>query len=216
MLNTKVLAEIMSLMIIGHVIHNVSLPPTQKLVLIVLADFYNEAFGKAWPSQDTLCVVTGLSLRSINRAIRELKRKGHIKVWKERSAGQYPHNVYRINHAPQRRMVEEVGAKNDLTMCQKTPSPYATVAHYPLRTLKNTLNTNDDNEGLKKSSKKPLSEKQLTFARNLAAKYYKRFKEEHYSFDLILRDVEAYLSTNQRDQDWRKLGNGLPPPSAFK
>ena len=136
MLNTKVLAEIMSFMIIGHVIHNVSLLPTQKLVLIVLADFYNEAFGKAWPSQDTLCAVTGLSLRSINRAIRELKRKGHIKVWKERSAGQYPHNVYRINHAPQRHMVGEAGAKNDLTMCQKTPSPYATVAHYPLRPLR--------------------------------------------------------------------------------
>ena len=47
MLKAKVLAEIMSFMIIGHVIHNVSLLPTQKLVLIVLADFYNEAFGKA-------------------------------------------------------------------------------------------------------------------------------------------------------------------------
>ena len=113
-------------------------------------------------------------------------------------------------------MVEKVGAKNDQTMCQKKPSPCATVAHYPLRTHKNTLNNNDDNEGLKKSSKKPLSEKQLNFARNLAAKYYKSFKEEHYSFDLILRDVEAYLLTSQRDQDWRNLGNGLPSPSAFK
>ena len=113
-------------------------------------------------------------------------------------------------------MVGEAGAKNDLTMCQKKPSPCATVAHYPLRNLKNTLNNNDDNKGLKKSSKKTLSEKQLNFAKNLAAKYYKSFKEEHYSFDLILRDVEAYLLTSQRDQDWRKLGNGLPPPSAFK
>ena len=113
-------------------------------------------------------------------------------------------------------MVKEVGVKNDQTMCQKEPSPCSTVRHYPLRTLKNTLNNNDDNKGFKKSSKKPLSEKQLNFARNLAAKYYKRFKEEYYSFDLILRDVEAYLLTSQRDQDWRDLGNGLPPPSAFK
>ena len=36
-------------------------------------------------------------------------------------------------------MVEEVGAKNDQTTCQKEPKPCATVAHYPLRTLKNTL-----------------------------------------------------------------------------
>ena len=70
----------MSYKVIGHVIHDVSLPPTQKLVLIVLADFYNEDFGKAWPSQDTICAITGLSLRSINRAISELKKKGHIDV----------------------------------------------------------------------------------------------------------------------------------------
>ena len=36
-------------------------------------------------------------------------------------------------------MVEEVSAKNDKTTCQKEPKPCATVAHYPLRTLKNTL-----------------------------------------------------------------------------
>ena len=66
--------EIMSLKIIGYVVHSIYLPPTQKLVLIVLADFYNEKCGKAWPSQDTLCDVTGLSLRSINRALSELKK----------------------------------------------------------------------------------------------------------------------------------------------
>ena len=206
----------MSFKILGHVIHNVSLPPTQKLVLIVLADFFNEESGKAWPSQETLCRVTSLSRRTINRALRELEKKGHITTSKERTSGQYPHSIYRINHVSERHMVEKVGARNDLTMCQKKPSPCATTAHYPLRNLKNTLNNNDDNEGLKKSSKKPLSEKQLNFARNLAAKYYKSFKEEHYSFDLILRDVEAYLLTSQSDQDWRELGNGLPPPSTFK
>ena len=144
--NTKALAKTMSFKILGHVIHNVSLPPTQKLVLIVLADFYNEDSGKAWPSQDTICAVTGLSPRSINRAIRELKRQGHIRVWKERSAGQYSHNVYRINHTPQRHMVEEVGAKNDQTTCQKEPKPCATVAHYPLRTRKNTLDNAPNKE----------------------------------------------------------------------
>ena len=145
----------MSFQILGHVIHNVSLPATQKLVLIVLADFYNEESGKAWPSQDTLCTVTGLSLRSINRVIRELKRKGHIKVWKERSAGQYPHNAYRINHAPQRHMVEKVGAKNNQTTRQKDRKPCATLADYPLRTLNKPLKENSKkitrNSGLPQS-----------------------------------------------------------------
>ena len=122
--NTKALAKTMSFKILGHVSHNVFLPPTQKLVLIVLADFYNEESGKAWPSQDTLCAVTGLSFRSINRAIRELKRKGHIRVWKECSAGQYSHNVYWINHAPQRHMIKEMVAKN--TKGVPAPSPFFT------------------------------------------------------------------------------------------
>ena len=141
--------------VIGHVIHDVSLPPTQKLVLIVLADFYNEDFGKAWPSQDTICAITGLSLRSINRAISELKKKGHIDVWRECSTGQYAHNTYGINHAPQGHMVEKVGAKNDQTTCQKERKPCATVAHYPLRTLNKPLKENSKkitrNSGLPQS-----------------------------------------------------------------
>ncbi len=129
----------MSFKILGHVIHNVSLPPNQKLVLIVLADFYNEESGKAWPSQDTLCMLTGLSRATLNRALKELKNKGHITIWKERFSGQYPHNVYRINHVSERHMVEEVGLKSEQTMYQKGGSPCRTVRHYPLTTLKNTL-----------------------------------------------------------------------------
>ena len=121
--NTKALAKTMSFKILGHVIHNVSLPPTQKLVLIVLADFYNEESGKAWPSQDTLCMLTGLSRATLNRVLKELKDKGHITIWKERFSGQYPHNVYRINHVSERHMVEEVSLKSEQTMYQKGGSP---------------------------------------------------------------------------------------------
>ena len=144
--NTKALAKTMSFKILGHVIHNVSLPPTQKLVLIVLADFYNEESGKAWPSQDTLCMLTGLSRATLNRALKELKDKGHITIWKERTSGQYPHSAYRINHVSERDMVEEVGLKSEQTMYQKGGSPCRTVRHYPLTTLKNTLDSVKDKE----------------------------------------------------------------------
>ena len=144
--NTKALAKTMSFKILGHVIHNVSLPPTQKLVLIVLADFYNEESGKAWPSQDTLCMLTGLSRATLNRVLKELKDKGHITVWKQRFSGQYPHNVYRINHVSERHMVEEVSLKSEQTMYQKGGSPCRTVRHYPLTTLKNTLDSVKDKE----------------------------------------------------------------------
>ena len=144
--NTKALAKTMSFKILGHVIHNVSLPPNQKLVLIVLADFYNEESRKAWPSQDTLCMLTGLSRAALNRALKELKDKGHITIWKQRFSGQYPHNVYRINHVSERHMVEEVSLKSEQTMYQKGGSPCRTVRHYPLTTLKNTLDSVKDKE----------------------------------------------------------------------
>ena len=135
----------MSYRILGQIIENAVLPANQKFVLIVLANFHNDELQKAWPSQETLCRLTSLSRATINRALRELNKKGHITVWKERSSGQYPHNVYRINHVSGRHMVKEVGVKNDQTMCQKEPSPCSTVRHYPLRTL---------NKPLKKNSKK--------------------------------------------------------------
>ena len=144
--NTKALAKTMSFKILGHVIHNVSLLPTQKLVLIVLADFYNEESGKAWPSQDTLCMLTGLSRATLNRALKELKDKGHITIWKERTSGQYPHSAYRINHVSEKDMVEKVGLKSEQTMYQKGGSPCRTVRHYPLTTLKNTLDSVQDKE----------------------------------------------------------------------
>ena len=80
--NIKALAKTMSFKILGHVIYNVSLPPTQKLVQFVLADFYNEGSGKAWPSQDTLCMLSGLSKATLNRALKELKDKGLLRSGK--------------------------------------------------------------------------------------------------------------------------------------
>ena len=133
-LNSSVQVRVMSYRILGQIIKNAILPANQKLALRVLANFHNDELQKAWPSKETLCRVTSLSRRTINRTLRELEKKGHITTSKERTNGQYPQNVYQINHAPQRRMVEKVGAKNDLTMCQKKPSPCATVVHYPLRT----------------------------------------------------------------------------------
>jgi DNA-binding transcriptional ArsR family regulator len=137
--------EIMSFKIIGHVIHNSSLPPTQKLVLIVLADFFNEKSGKAWPSQNTLCDVTGLSRRSINRALKALKKDGYITIWKERSASQYPHNVYRVNHVPHGHMAEELNAKNNQAQCHEEPNLCASEAHQPLGTLNIPLDENSNN-----------------------------------------------------------------------
>ncbi len=103
--------------------------PVQRIMaigVIVLADFYDEESGKAWPSQDTLFMLTGLSRPILNRALKGLKDKGLITIWKERASGQYPHSVYQIKHFSERHMVEEVGLKSEQTMYQKRVSPCRT------------------------------------------------------------------------------------------
>lgn len=72
-----------------------------------------------------------------------------------------------------------------------------------------------------KSNQKPeiaqarqLTDKQKEFAHAALAKLWDREKlgEQGYSFQDILSDVHAYMMTNQTDDDWRKLGNGLSKP----
>lgn len=51
--------------------------PTQKLVLICLAD-YADDFGACYPSVDTIASSTGLNSRSVRRTIAELELLGHL------------------------------------------------------------------------------------------------------------------------------------------
>ena len=59
-----------------------------------------------------------------------------------------------------------------------------------------------------------LSEKQKEFAHAALAKLWDREKlgDQGYSFQDILSDVHAFMMTNQTDDDWLKLGNGLKRP----
>jgi len=198
----------MSYQILGKIIENAILPANQKLVLIILANFHNDELQKAWPSQETLCRLTSLSRATINRALKELKDKGHISIWKERTSGQYAHSVYRINHVPERHMVEEVSLKNEQTMYQKGRLLCRTVRHYPLRTLNKSLNQKFEKK------KEVLSKKQKKFAETLARKLQDKHPNEYYPLDPLYEDCKEFLLTNQTDEDWKRLGNGLPNPLA--
>ena len=196
----------MSHRILGQIIENAILPANQKFVLIVLANFYNDELQKAWPSQETLCRLTSLSRATINRALKELKDKGHISIWKERTSGQYAHSVYRINHVPERHMVEEVSLKNEQTMYQKGRLLCRTVRHYPLRTLNKSLNQKFEKK------KEVLSKKQKKFAENLARKLQENYPNEYYPLQPLYKDYKECLLTAQTDDNIKRLENGLPNP----
>lgn len=57
----------------------IELPPTQKLVLIALADQANDK-GECWPGATSISKRTGLSDRTIRRAMRDLEDAGYLRT----------------------------------------------------------------------------------------------------------------------------------------
>ena len=69
-------------------------PPTEKLILIVLANRANNA-AECWPSMQSVVEDTGLSERSIQAAIRSMRGKGLVTV--EAGGGRNRTNLYRLH-----------------------------------------------------------------------------------------------------------------------
>jgi hypothetical protein len=69
-------------------------------VALVLAVYYVNGRGEAWPSQVELAAASGRSLRVVRKAIAELVREGLLEVRRGRPA-RTSGNVYRlVNAAP--------------------------------------------------------------------------------------------------------------------
>ena len=70
--------------------------PTQKLILIVLANYSNE-YGESYPSHKKLTQLTGLSLSAIKDNLKKLRAKGIID-WENRvnDRDEYTSNLYKI------------------------------------------------------------------------------------------------------------------------
>lgn len=71
--------------------------PNNKFLLICILRYYNNTTGSAWPSQQTLIDMTGLSRSTIHRATEELEHRGFLKVTCTVKDGQR-HNIYRITN----------------------------------------------------------------------------------------------------------------------
>ena len=86
----------MSFKLVKKVIHSDRVDGMHKLILIILADYVNEAKGNAaWPSVTTVALQAGASIRHTRRIIRELEAEGVLKTQKQ--AGRYGTNKYVID-----------------------------------------------------------------------------------------------------------------------
>ena len=59
---------------------DLDLSPSDKLILILLANNANDETGDCWPSQSYLAKRSGLSLGHVNRVIKRLKSEGFVEI----------------------------------------------------------------------------------------------------------------------------------------
>ena len=182
----------------------------EKVVLMAIADRVNDKWGYAYPSQETIGEDTGYHRSSVARACESLKEKGLLSWHKNRKAGGHFSSNYYVIHR-----VDFCGtADNDTAVPQGGAQPCGTVRQKPLLEPKElTLNSSEEKVANRGGNK--LTEKQLVYANNLAEKYYDLYREEHYQFSNLLSAVKSYLASGQTDEDWRKIGTGLPSPKAM-
>ena len=179
----------------------------EKFVLICLADYFNDELGYAYPAQETIATFTGLNRSTINRACKSLQRKGLIS-WKHqhKNSGRYSSNKYVLH-----RVADSYTAESNKSMLQSATNPCGTAQQKHLsKHLNITLNSSNKN---KSEKSKKLTDKQEAFAEALANKYWSKRGKEYYVFDSLLADCRTYLLSSQTDDDWKAIGNGLPPPS---
>ena len=131
----------MSAKLMGTIIQEVNLSYKEEWTLTILANYYNEKIGEAYPSIETISKNAGLSRSSIIRALNSLKEQGLITVKKRRRSGRFSQNVYDIHLVPSSHVSPSDMAKNSSAKYQRDTLPGVTEDHYPLkRSLKEPLN----------------------------------------------------------------------------
>lgn len=72
------------------------LSPSEKWLLVSIADYYNDEQKRAWPARSELARRTGMSISTISRHILSLERKGLIVVerWFNNDTGKNLSNRY--------------------------------------------------------------------------------------------------------------------------
>ena len=128
----------------GRIIQEVNdLSSNEKLVLIVLANYFNTDLDEAFPSQQRIAKNSSLSRSSVNRALDALRSKGYITIQKRRSSGRFSHNVYKIHLVSDCHKAISDKADGTLTVCQESIEPCITGKQYTLdRSLKEPLSEN--------------------------------------------------------------------------
>lgn len=82
----------MSAKLVGWALEQPDLDVQERLLLVILADHFNDQEGAAWPSQQRIAKIMGISDRQVRRIQVQLLNKEYLEV--EQRSGQS--NLYRM------------------------------------------------------------------------------------------------------------------------
>ena len=183
----------MAAKLMGRIVQEVNdLSSNQKLVLIVLANYFNTELGIAFPSQQMIAKNSSLSRSSVVRALDELRSKGYITIKKPRRSGQFSHNVYKVHLVSDSHKAISDKADGTVTMCQASDEPCVTGTQYPLdKSLNDPL--------LDRPNKKSFSGPPKTPEQFLECDPYERRHHAHHNPTLM-----ADLRSQGLEYDFRK------------
>ena len=186
------------------------LKPNEDHVLLYIANKVNEKKGNvAWCSYAYLSSKTGLAPSTVKRACNSLREKG-ILSWVQKKAynRQYKTNHYTINYSSLRAIVKQI------EVSERTTNIIHTDTQVGITVNNNNLidNLTNNLDILSKESINKLSEKQIKLIKNLTDKYYQLYSKEHYKWEQLYKFVISFFLSNQSEEDWSKIGTGLPSP----
>ena len=183
----------MAAKLMGRIVQEVNdLSSNEKLVLIVLANYFNTDLDKAFPSQETIAKNSSMSRSTVVRSLNALRKKGYITVKKRRRSGQYSHNVYKIHLVSHSHKAISDKADERVTMCQTSDEPCVTGTQYPLdKSLNDPL--------LDRPNKKSFSGPPQTPEQFLECSHYERHHHALHNPTLM-----ADLHSQGLEYDYRK------------
>jgi hypothetical protein len=113
----------LSAKLVGWALEQEGLELQEKLLLVVLADHFNDQEGAAWPSQERIARIMNISDRQVRRIQVELINKGFLEVNKRHGQS----NIYKM-------VVPDIDVLIPRTRTSYTPD--TVVLHNSYRTLK--------------------------------------------------------------------------------
>lgn len=253
--------------------------PIAKLVLIGIADKYNDERGFAWPSVKWLATAASCSDRTVRRKLTDLEQQGIIAIDHRFNDT----NCYRLLSEEIVRHTGDTVTGGDTVLsggtdtvlsgggdnrcqpnsnnnnndkpkkggkqkvCEWTPTEsdrqYATDLGLDPDEVLTDIRLWDEKNGNKaayssckafwqgwcrkdkKASQRPsnrqqsapqgpkeLSDRQKVYAETVTERIVKAYGHEGFVWKLVYPDVLAFMASAGSDEDWQKLGNGLPNP----